>query len=64
MQPENIALILPIDSDKIVRFGNKTFHRYFEEELIRNVRSWRKNGGWLKNIPIYALLSNGEKVKD
>ncbi len=64
MQTENIALILPIDSDKKVCFGDKTVSRYFEEELVRNVKSWRKNGGWLKNIPIYALLSNGEKVKD
>jgi hypothetical protein len=64
MQVEDIALILPIDSDKRVRFGNRTHLRYFEEELVRNVRSWRKNGGWLKDLQIYALLSNGENVKD
>ena len=64
MQTEDIALILPIDSDKRVRFGNRTYSRYFEEELVRNIRSWRKNGGWLRNLPIYALLSNGDHVKD
>lgn len=64
MQTEDIALILPIDSDKRVCFGNRTYSRYFEEELVRNIRSWRKNGGWLRNLPIYALLSNGDHVKD
>lgn len=29
--------------------------RYYEKEAIRMFRSWRKNAGWLKDIPIYAL---------
>lgn len=61
---EDIALILPIDSDRKVRFGDRTYSRYFEEEITRNVRSWRKNGGWLRDIKIYGLLSNGDKIKD
>lgn len=63
----NIALIAPIESNieclnkqrNIVRFP-----RLFEDEAIRCFESWRKNGGWLKDIPIYALCSTGNVISD
>ena len=64
MLENNIALILPIDSNKKVCFGDKVYFRFFEDEIIRNIRSWRKNGGWLKDIPVYVLLSNGETIQN
>lgn len=64
MKQENIALILPIDEDKIVSVNGTKYNRYFEEELIRCVKSWRKNGGWLKDINIYILHSNDSSIKE
>ena len=29
--------------------------RLYEDEVISSVKSWRKNGGWLKNIDIYVV---------
>jgi hypothetical protein len=31
------------------------FERKFEDEAILCFEAWRKNGGWLKDIPIYVL---------
>lgn len=64
VKQENIALILPIDEDKIVSVNGTKYNRYFEEELIRCVKSWRKNGGWLKDINIYILHSNDSSIKE
>jgi hypothetical protein len=63
----NIALIAPIESDKtcinIVKNIVKT-PRFFETEAIRCFKSWRENGGWLKDIPIYTLCSTGNGISD
>jgi len=48
------------------------YKRYYEKEAILAFSSWRKNGGYLKDIPIYAicLTKNGisnetkEKLKE
>jgi len=54
----NIALISAIEGDNNnlnddngIVYGGK---RLFEQEAILCFENWRKNGGWLKDIPIYV----------
>lgn len=37
-------------------------HRYYEDEAIDCIRSWRKNGGWLKDIPMYCICCTKNKI--
>lgn len=53
-----IALISAIECDENnlndendIEYNGK---RLFEQEAIKCFESWRKNGGWLKDIPIYT----------
>lgn len=61
----NIALIASIESDydnlnKQLHTIDKDF-RLYEQEAIRCFSKWRKNGGWLKDIPIYCLCCTKNK---
>lgn len=38
--------------------------RMFEEEAILCATNWRKNGGWLKNIPIYFFCPTDNGISD
>lgn len=63
----NIALIAPIERNIEClnkQTGITKFRRYFEDEAIRCFESWRKNGGWLKDIPIYTICSTGNNISD
>lgn len=67
----NIALISHIErnGDCINKQTNTVnFTRLFEDEAIRCFKYWRKNGGCLKDIPIYALCCTkntiSQKTKD
>ena len=69
----SIALFAPIEADlKNINTENFNYVRYYEEEAIKCFRCWRKNGGWLANIPIYAIcptkntisLKTKEKFKE
>lgn len=66
MQIENnIALISSIESNyKNLNTQLNTVDgepRLYESEAIRCFTSWRKNGGWLKDIPIYCLCCTENK---
>jgi len=41
--------LMDINSSKV------GYKRYYEKEAILAFKSWRKNGGYLKDIPIYAI---------
>ena len=60
----DVAFITPLESNKraVDSFGVEHL-RFFEEEAIRCIQSWRKNGGWLKDIKIYALNATGAKIQ-
>lgn len=60
----DIALVTPLECNKrsVDSFGVEHL-RFFEEEAIRCMKSWRKNGGWLKDIKIYALNATRAKVQ-
>lgn len=64
VRASDIAFITPLESNKrsIDSFGVDHL-RFFEEEAIRCVQSWRKNGGWLKDIKIYALNATQAEVR-
>lgn len=54
----SIALITAIESNsRNLNSQTKTvdIERMFEDEAITCFTNWRKHGGWLKDIPIYAL---------
>lgn len=62
------ALILTVENEEAV--NNKLEDipfRFFEMESVNCVESWRKNAGWLKDIPIYIMNPTGdisEKTKE
>ena len=63
----NIALIAPIERNLEClnkQTGIVHFPRFYEDEAIRCFSSWRKYGGWLKDIPIYTLCSTGNGISE
>jgi hypothetical protein len=61
----NIALIAPIEND-IDNINHKKrivniVHSY-EQEAIKCFSAWRKNGGWLSDIPIYCICQTHNNV--
>lgn len=54
------ALILTVEGKEAINNKLKDFNlkvneeRDFESESIDCIKAWRKNGGWLKDIPIYV----------
>ena len=61
---DQVIFMTPLERDKYVRneFG-ATESRYYEEEAIRLFMSWRKRGGWLKDIRAVALQIEGHEVR-
>jgi hypothetical protein len=66
------ALIAAIEGDRKNLNNDKNivkFDRLYESEAVICFDNWRKNGGWLKDIPIYVLcpthntISTETKVK-
>lgn len=68
---KNYALILTVENENSInnRRAKETEEfefRYYEEESINCVSSWRKNAGWLKDIDIFILCPTedvSEKTK-
>jgi hypothetical protein len=60
----DIAFITPLEKNKKVMDSLGAEHiRFFEDEAIRCIQSWRKNGGWLKDIKIYVLNATKAMVQ-
>ena len=62
---DRICLITPLDRNKTVvdEFG-KTQARYYEDEAVRLVKYWRRRGGDLAGIPIYAYEFQERKIQE
>gem|GEM_PF-1137795 len=65
---QKIALITMIESNDLnlneqrgITFSEK---RLYEDEAILCFENWRKNGGWLKDIPIYAYCPTKNRVSE
>lgn len=61
------ALIAAIEGNKNntnMQTSVVTKPRMFEDEAIRCFASWRKRGGWLKDIPIYAVCPTRNHVSN
>lgn len=60
---QDIALFAPIEGNlRDINTTKQGLKRYFEKEAIRAFTCWRKNGGWLKDIPIYAICATGNGI--
>ena len=46
------------------QMGIVKFERKFEDEAVLCFTNWRKNGGWLKDIPIYVLCPTHNTISD
>lgn len=61
----NIALFAPIEGDlKDINTQSGNYERYFEKEAIKAFKCWRQNGGWLKDIPIYAICPTKATISE
>lgn len=62
---KSIALFAPIEGDlRDINSTKQGFERYFEKEAIRCFKCWRNNGGYLKDIPIYAICPTNNGVSE
>ena len=62
---DKVALISPLEQNKtVVAWDNKLHKRYFEQEAVRMAQSWRKHGGWLKDIDIHFYNVNNAKLAE
>ena len=65
IRPDKVALISPLEQNKtVVAWDNKPHKRYFEQETIRMTQSWRKHGGWLKDIDIHFYNVNNANIAE
>ena len=58
MTADDIAFVAPIERNfDNTNWQKKTspYARMYEDEAVKCFREWRKNGGWLKDINIYAV---------
>lgn len=59
----NIALITTIEGDlKDINTVKQGYHRCYEQEAIHCFTEWRKNAGWLKDIPIYTIALTRQTI--
>ena len=63
----SIALITSIESNR-QNLNNQqnivSLDRLYEDEAISCFTSWRQKGGWLKDIPIYAMCPTRNTISD
>ena len=58
MEADDKALVVPVERNfDNTNWQKKTspYARMYEDEAVKCFSSWRKNGGWLKDISIYAV---------
>lgn len=63
---DRVALIVSVESNENnLNLMTKTIsvRRFYEDEALLCFRSWRKNGGWLKDIPIYCVCPSKNTIK-
>lgn len=66
LNTKTFALILTVENknainNQLTTLNNKVPEaRDFEKESINCIKAWRKNGGWLKDIPIYIHCPSGD----
>ena len=60
-----IALFAPIEGDlRDINTIKAGYTRYFEQEALLAFQCWRTSGGWLKDIPIYAICPTKSGISD
>lgn len=62
---KNIALITTIEGNrKDINTLKQGYIREYETEALVCFKEWRKNGGWLKDIPIYCIALTSQTPSD
>ena len=67
MEASDIALIAPVERNfDNTNWQKKTspYARMYEDEAVKCFKAWRKNGGWLKDISIYAVCITKNTVSE
>jgi hypothetical protein len=60
-----IALITTIEGDLCdINTLKQGYTRHYEQEAIQCFTEWRKNAGWLKDIPIYTVALTSHTISD
>jgi len=61
----NIALITTIEGNRRdINTLKQGYIREYETEAIQCFKEWRKNGGWLKDIPIYCIGLTSQTISE
>jgi hypothetical protein len=61
----NIALITTIEGDlRDINTLKQGYYRCYEQEALQCFSEWRKNGGWLKDIPIYTICLTKNTISE
>jgi hypothetical protein len=59
----NCALITTIEGDlRDINTLKQGYYRCYEQEALQCFYEWRKNGGWLKDIPIYTIALTKQTI--
>lgn len=61
----NIALITTIEGDlQDINTTKCGYQRQYEQEAIRCFTEWRRNAGWLRDIPIYTVALTRNTISE
>ena len=61
----NIALITTIEGDlQDINTLKQGYYRCYEQEALQCFSEWRKNGGWLSDIPIYTICLTKNTISE
>lgn len=61
----NIALITTIEGDlRDINTLKQGYYRCYEQEALQCFSEWRKNGGWLSDIPIYTICLTKNTISE
>ena len=61
----SIAVITTIEGDlRDINTLKQGYSRHYEQEAIQCFTEWRKNAGWLKDVPIYTIALTRHTISD
>lgn len=62
---KKVALFAPIEADlNNINSKELSYTRYYEMEAIKCFSCWRENGGWLSEIPIFAICPTKNTISE
>lgn len=65
LSTNKIILFAPIEGDLVdINTRKQGYNRHYEQEAIKCFKCWRKNAGYLSQIPIYAICPTRNTVTE